>query len=114
MDNNKLTMDTLKNKQYATFNYLSRYTTVPFYFDTLKNRNVFGIGTNLKKDTEFVAYKVKQSDNLDLLALKYYNNPSFWWVIAYFNDIMDALTPLTVGTIIKIPSIASIEFGEIR
>lgn len=108
-------MDTLKNKRYADFDYISRYTAVPYYYDTLANRDVYGIGTNMKKDTSWVAHKVTQEDSLDSLALTYYNNPTYWWVIAYFNDIQDPFIKLLDKfTIIKIPSISSIEFGAER
>ena len=108
-------MDTLKNKTYTNFDYLSRYTNVPFYYDTLYNREIFGIGTNLKNNTEFVTHKTKSNDTLNSLALKYYNNPTFWWVIAYFNDIQDPFKPLiNKYETLKIPSIASIEFGRIN
>ena len=108
-------MDTLKNKTYASFDYLSRYTNTPYYYDTLKDRQIFGIGTNLKTTTEFVTHKVRTNDTLNSLALKYYNNPTFWWVIAYFNNIQDPFKPLiNKYTTLKIPSIASIEFGSIN
>ena len=108
-------MDTLKNKVYTKFDYLSRYTNVPHYYDTICNREVFGIGTNLKNNTEFVTHKIKSNDTLNSLALKYYNNPTFWWVIAYFNDIQDPFKPLRIKyETIKIPSISSIEFGRIN
>ena len=106
-------MDTLKNKTYVDFDYLSRYTDVPYYYDTLENREVFGIGTNLRNDTEYVTHIVKSNDTLNSLSLKYYNNPTFWWVIAYFNDIQDAFKPLrNKYTTLKIPNITSIEFGR--
>ena len=71
-------MDTLKNKRFESYSYLSRYTGVPFYYDTLKGRDVYGIGTNLQKNTAAFSYKVQQGDTLDKLALIYYNNPTFW------------------------------------
>jgi hypothetical protein len=108
-------MNTLKNKTYTTFDYLSRYTSVPYYFDTLSNKEVYGIGTNLKNNTEFVTHKIKSNDTLNSLALKYYNNPTFWWVIAYYNDIQDSFRPLRDKyETIKIPSISSIEFGRLN
>ena len=108
-------MDTLKNKTYESFEYLSRYTNVPYYFDTIQNKEIYGIGTNLKNNTEFLTHKIKANDTLHSLALKYYNNPTFWWVIAYFNDIQDSFKPLRDKyETIKIPSIASIEFGRIN
>ena len=107
-------MDTLKNKNYESFDYLSRYTNVPYYYDTLNNKEVYGIGTNLKTRAEFVTHKVKSNDTLNSLALKYYNNPTFWWVIAYFNDVQDAFKPLRDKYVtLKIPSIANIEFGRV-
>ena len=108
-------MDTLKNKIYAKFDYISRYSNIPYYYDTLKDKQIFGIGTNLKTNTEFVTHKVVNRDTLNSLALKYYNNPTFWWVIAYFNDIQDSLKPLKDKyEVIKIPSISSIEFGRLN
>lgn len=108
-------MDTLRNKNYNSFDYLSRYTNVPYYYDTLSNREIFGIGTNLKNNAEFVTHKVRSNDTLNSLALKYYNNPTFWWVIAYFNDIQDSFKPLRDKYItLKIPNITSIEFGRIN
>lgn len=108
-------MDTLKNKMYAKFDYLSRYTNTPYYYDTLNDRQVCGIGTNLKTTSEFVTHVVKSNDTLHSLALKYYNNPTFWWVIAYFNDIQDPFKRLqNKYATLKIPNIASIEFGRIN
>ena len=108
-------MDTLKNKTYESFDYLSRYTDVPYYYDTLQDRQVFGIGTGLKTTAEFVTHVLKSSDTLNSLALKYYNNPTFWWVIAYYNNIQDPFKPLiNKYETIKIPSISSVEFGRIN
>ena len=108
-------MDTLRNKQFETYNYTSRYTTVPFYYDTLENREVYGIGANMLKNVSFTSHNVRQTDTLHNLALKYYNNPTYWWVIAYFNDIQDAFRPLwEYMDIIQIPAISSIEFGDLR
>ena len=108
-------MDTLKNKMYENFNYLSRYTNTPYYYDTLQDREVYGIGTNLKSTTEFVTHEIKSNDTLNSLALKYYNNPTFWWIIAYFNNIQDPFVPLrNKYRTIKIPSISSIEFGGVN
>ena len=71
-------MDTLKNITYASFDYLSRYTNIPYYYDAINNKEIYGIGTNLKTNTEFVTHKVKSNDTLNSLALKYYNNPMYW------------------------------------
>lgn len=108
-------MDTLTNKTFANFDYLSRYTNIPYYYDSLTSKEVFGIGTNLKTNAEFVTHKVKSNDTLNSLALKYYNNPTFWWVIAYFNDVQDSFKPLRDKyTTLKIPNISSVEFGRVN
>ena len=108
-------MDTLKNKNYANFDYLRRYAHVPFYYDSLTDKEIFGIGTNLKNDTEFLTHKVKSNDTLHSLSLKYYNNPTFWWIIAYFNDIQDSFMHLKDKyETLKIPNISSISFGRIN
>jgi nucleoid-associated protein YgaU len=108
-------MDTLKNKNYESYDYLSRYTHVPYYFDTLKQREVYGIGSNLLKDSAYVSHKVVPGDTLHNLSLRYYNNPTYWWVIAYFNDIQDSFISLKdYYNILRIPNIASITFGRIN
>jgi hypothetical protein len=106
-------MDTLKNKNYESYDYLSRYTQVPYYFDTIKQREIYGIGSNLDKSIPYVSHKLTSEDTLHSLSLQYYNNPTYWWVIAYFNDIQDAFVHLIKHyTIIKIPNIASVTFGR--
>ena len=108
-------MDTLKNKRFAQFNYTCRYTSIPYYYDKLADKEIFGIGKPMLKTTAWVAHKVQQEDTLDSLALKYYNNPTLWWLIAYFNDILDPFKPLLDSfEIIKIPSSSSIKFGDFR
>jgi hypothetical protein len=67
------------------------------------------------KNVPWVAHKVVSTDTLDKLALTYYNNPSYWWVIAYFNDIQDAFINLREHfTVLKIPAINSVVFGDLR
>lgn len=105
-------MDILQNKRYANFSYTSRYTGIPYYHNTLDDRDIYGIGSNMKKDIPYAVIDVKATDTLDGLALRYYNNPTFWWVIAFYNNIWDSLINLNdYYTTLKIPNIASIEFG---
>ena len=108
-------MDDLKNKKYATFDYLSRYAGVPYYYNIRDNREVSGLSPNMIKHNNYVLHEVKARDTLDSLALKYYNNPTYWWIIAYFNDIQDAFIDLKSRyTTLKIPSVNSISFGDLR
>ena len=82
-------MDVLKDKNYKTYDYTSRYTSTPYYYNTEDNKYIYGIGKQIDKNTAYTAHKVKETDTLDYLALKYYGNPTYYWVIAYFNDIQD-------------------------
>ena len=108
-------MDTLKNKRYQDFDYTSRYTGIPYYYDTVTKQDVYGVIKPMLKNNAWVAHKVTQEDSLDSLALKYYNNPTYWWIIAFFNNITDPFIRLKDKfNIIKIPSISSIEFGDFR
>lgn len=108
-------MDILTNKSYKQYDYTSRYTTIPYYYNKEDDKWIYGISKNLNKDTQYIAHKVKDSDTLDYLALKYYNNPTYYWVIAYFNDIQDCyINLIDYYKIIKIPKINSIEFSEGR
>jgi hypothetical protein len=106
-------MDTLRNKNYESYDYLSRYTQVPYYFDDIKQREIYGLGSNIVKDSQYVSHKVTSEDTLHSLSLQYYNNPTYWWVIAYFNDIQDSFISLKdYYSILRIPNIASIAFGR--
>ena len=108
-------MDDLTNKRYAQFDYTSRYASVPYYYNTRDKKEIYGLSKNMLKDAQWVAHKVTDDDTLDKLALTYYNNPTYWWIIAYFNDIQDAFIRLKDKyDIIKIPSITNISFGDLR
>ena len=108
-------MDILTNKNYGKFDYTCRYAAVPYYYNTADDKYIFGIGSNLRKDTYYTIHQVKDTDTLDELSLRYYNNPTFFWVIAYFNDIQDSFIHLSdYYTTLKIPHIASIDFGAER
>lgn len=109
-------MDKLINKKYANYNYTSRYISVPYYYDTEAKRYVYGIGEQFNRDsTSYVSHKVVQGDTLDSLALKYFNDPTTWWIIAYFNRINDPFINLQEKfTIINIPSATNVEFKDPR
>lgn len=104
-------MDTLINKRYKNYDYTCRYETVPYFYDTLKDTDVYGIGSNTFKNINWLLHKVKPTDTLDALALEYYNNPTYWWIIAYYNNIQDAFLPLSQYSTIKIPTISEVKFG---
>lgn len=106
-------MDTLKNKKYLPYDYLCRYSSTPSFYDTLNDREIMGIGSNMQKLNNVYTHKVKKNDTLDSLALHYYNNPTYWWIIAYYNDIQDAFVNLSEHySVLQIPNISSISFGR--
>jgi hypothetical protein len=108
-------MEKLLNKRFNNFDYPCRYTSVPYFYDSETQKEIYGIGTQLSFQTAFVSHVVQPEDTLDSLALTYYNNPTYWWVIAYFNRITDPFISLTTKfSILKIPAIASIVFKDER
>lgn len=46
----------------------------------------------------------QQSDRLDILANKYYNDESLWWIIAVANNLNDASLSIQPGIQMRIPS----------
>lgn len=55
----------------------------------------------LRNDDIYVA--TETGDRLDTLAYQYYNNSSYWWIIASANNIHNAPFGLKDGTILRIP-----------
>lgn len=108
-------MNVLKNQTTHETDYISRYSVCSDYYHTLDEKYFTGIGYNLLKTSSYYEHKLKVTDTLENLSLKYYNNPTYWWVIALFNDIEDSYMNLMDKFIsIKIPQIAAIEFGDLR
>lgn len=103
-------MDRLINKQYKTYNKISRYANFPYYFDTSDNKYLYGITRWLREDTKYSIHTVEYGDTIDSLALYYYQNPTYFWIICDFNRIADPYTKLTVGQKIKIPVFSDIEY----
>jgi nucleoid-associated protein YgaU len=100
----------LINKSYKKYNRLSRYSPFPYYYNTEDRKYIYGTTAHLSKDTPYVVHTVVHGDNLDTLSLQYYNNPTYFWIIADFNSIQDPYIKLKEGSSIKIPSFAGVEF----
>ena len=105
-------MGILENKQYKHYDYFSRYEGVPFYYHKLDQKYVYGTTSHINKNTLYLQHEVKVNDTLDILALDYYNNPTFFWAIADFNNIQDPYKKLVVGSKLKIPILNEITFEE--
>lgn len=105
-------MDILTDKQYKQYNYFSRYSGFPFYYDTTENRFVYGTTSQLNQDTTYVVYKAKQSDTWDNIALYFYNSPTYYWVLLDFNHIQDPFIEPVEGQEIKIPTLNAVTYKE--
>lgn len=103
-------MSVLTNKTYKDYEKLSRYSPFPYYYHTIDDKYIYGTTAYLKDTTPYFSYTVKRGDTFDSLALEFYNNPTFFWIICSFNHIQDPYIELEEGQLIKIPSISTIEF----
>jgi hypothetical protein len=45
-----------------------------------------------------------ESDRLDLLASKYYGNPTYWWIISVANNLNEASLSIEPGKQLRIPA----------
>lgn len=53
-----------------------------------------------------------QSDRLDLLAAKYYGDPTYWWIISVANNLNDASLAIESGKQLRIPGSISTVLSE--
>lgn len=109
-------MNTYTDKQTKDYPSLSRYESVPFYYDTLNNKYIYGLCRPLSESSSYTLHTLVPSDTLDSLALFYYGRPDYYWIIADFNRIVDPFIKLTDKfKTIKIPSISYIYYtGDIH
>jgi nucleoid-associated protein YgaU len=99
--------------EYGTlkYSYFSRYSDSVTYYHKIDKKYFNGTWRNLKFDEDTtVSYTTKNGDTLDSLALKFYGSPTFWWIIADVNNILDDVVELESNIDLKIPQIASVEF----
>tara|TARA_Y100001937_G_C7084500_1_gene314655 strand:- start:29 stop:370 length:342 start_codon:yes stop_codon:yes gene_type:complete len=63
-------------------------------FKTLRVRDIIGI--------EVINHTWQPSDRFFKLASQYYNDPTYWWIIAYYNNL-PLETDAKVGQVLEIP-----------
>lgn len=95
---------------YKDYDYVSRYQVFPYYKHNIDKKYIYGLTSHLDTSTKFVSHKVKVNDTLDSLALYYYNNPTYFWIIADFNRIQDPYAELEIGRVLKIPTFSGISY----
>lgn len=104
-------MESLKQKSYRTYDYISRYQPFPYYYNEVDKKYIYGLTSQLKKNINYAKVKITQFDTLDSLAEKYYGRPDLYWVIADFNDIVDPFIQLFGNyESLNIPTLGSISF----
>lgn len=106
-------MNILSNETYKQHSNLSRYTLVPIFYNKLDKKYQPGFPMGLKRDLLSIQHKVVAGDTLDSMSLYYYGNPTYYWIIADYNNILDPFLPLTVGEILYVPTFSTIEFEEV-
>ena len=105
-------MEALTNKQFKSYNYISRYSPFASYYHRLDNKYITATDNWLDDTTLYQVYNIQRGDTYDSLALRFYNNPTYYWIICAFNRILDPFEIPTPGSILKIPSMSNLEFIE--
>ena len=54
---------------------------------------------------QYTFYQITGADTVDLLAYRYYSDPTLWWQIANANPEITNWSQLVVGSLIRIPLI---------
>ena len=103
-------MEILIDKNYKSYDYISRYSNVPYYYNILDKKYVYGTAYQLSKDNSYLIHKVIKNETLDSISLTYYNSPLYFWIIMDYNDLQDPFCDLMEGTELKIPTLSNIAF----
>lgn len=105
-------MDILTNKSYKSYDYFSRYENVPYFYNKEDNKYIYGTTFQLNQSTPYIIHIVKTGDTLDNIALEAYNNPTYYYLIADFNNIQNPYLPLKEGDRLKIPTFSAVSYKE--
>lgn len=103
-------MESLINKSYKSYDSLSRYAAFAYYYNEKDNKYIYETTSHLEDDIPYGICEVMVGDTYDSIALEFYNNPTYYWVICDFNKISNPFEEPIPGQILKIPVISSIEF----
>ena len=100
-------MNILTNKTAKTGDYFSRYNGFYYYYNKLDNKYQLSTKAWLDDVDSHEKYIVQEGDTYDLIALKFYNNPTYYWIICDYNHIVDPFRKLEVGTVLYIPTLGN-------
>ena len=100
-------MEILKNKSIKTSQYYSRYNGLYSYYNTHDKKYQLELKSWLRGDFDYTQYVVKEGETFDYIALKFYNNPTYYWLICDANKVIDPMIEPEAGDILIIPSLGS-------
>lgn len=104
-------MDVLTDEQYRTSDYVCRYTSFPYYYNTQDDKFIYGLTDWINHGIPYVLHTLTDYDTLDSLAFKYYGRPDYYWVIADFNHMVDSLENLQENhKTLMIPTLSAVSF----
>lgn len=66
--------------------------------------------SNFRPKYELTTYRVTEEDLLspDNISYKVYGTEQYWWLILYFNKIVDPFVDMKVGDLLYIPSLLDV------
>ena len=71
-------MDILQNKNYKSYDYFSRYSSFPYYYNSIDKKYIYGTTSQINTNISYILHKVKKNETLDSISLDYYNNPTYF------------------------------------
>lgn len=80
----------------------TRFENTPVIVDGDKERNYIRDLPDTSQQPDDFFYDVMPHDRIDLLAYRFYGDPSLWWIIADFNDLRFPL--VLPDTVLRLPS----------
>lgn len=97
----------------------SRYSRVDTFLDASRNfRSTDVFRFEIRRDIvdfsgtpneEFILYKVRDGDDFENLAFRFYRDSTLWWVIADANRALKFSLDFTTGDVLRIPPARSIQ-----
>lgn len=98
-------MDILTNKSTKSTKHYSRYNGLKYYYNKLDNKYQLQLKSWLKDSDAYTTYVVKEGDTYDKIAVKFYGNPTYYWLICDFNHIVDPFIEPEEGKALHIPTL---------
>ena len=98
-------MEILTNKTAKSTSSYSRYNGFYYYYNERDDKNQMSTSAWLDENNTSNAHTVEKGDTWDSIALKYYGNPTYYWVICDFNRVIDPFEGPKEGTVVNVPTL---------